>query len=77
LLEHITHDISQLNDEENSSLTAAFTEKEVHEAICQMKLNKAPGPGFQTEFYQKNWEVIKRDFMAMFSQLHSYDLQFV
>jgi hypothetical protein len=33
----------------------------------EMKRNRAPSPdGFPTEFYKKNWEVIKGDLMAMF-----------
>ena len=40
-----------------------------------MEHNKAPGPyGFPTEFYQKNWTVIKDDLMAMFAQLHQGEL---
>jgi hypothetical protein len=60
---------------ENEILTAPFTEKEVFEAISQMELNKAPGPdGFPAEFYQKNWEIIKNDLMALFSQFSNGDL---
>ena len=40
-----------------------------------MEQNKAPGPdGFPAEFYQKFWDVIKVDLMAMFAQLQSGDL---
>jgi hypothetical protein len=35
--------IQQVSPEENEFLTAAFTEKEVKEAIFQTKYNKAPG----------------------------------
>jgi hypothetical protein len=47
------NDIPQITEEENNLLTEMFTEKEVRDAIFQMKHNKAPGPdGFPTEFYQ-------------------------
>src|SRR4051812_21822548 len=47
-------DIPQLATTENDILTALFLEKEVFEAISQMKNNKAPRPdGFPTEFYKK------------------------
>jgi hypothetical protein len=43
-------------------LAACFTEKEVKEAIFEMKHNKAPGPdGFPVEFYQRFWKIIKDD----------------
>ena len=47
-------DIPQLATDENDILTAPFSEKEVFEAISQMKNNKAHGlDGFPTEFYKK------------------------
>lgn len=47
-------DISQLGTDKNELLIAPFMEKEVFEAISQMKNNKAPGPdGFPAEFYKK------------------------
>ena len=47
-------DVPQLTAVENDILTAPFSEKEVFEAISQMKNNKAPGPnGYPTEFYKK------------------------
>jgi len=45
-------DITQVLEEENMILVEEFTEKEVRDAIFQMKHNKAPGPdGFPVEFY--------------------------
>jgi hypothetical protein len=43
LMEEATQDIPQVSDEENSILTAPFTEKEVYEDISQMEPNKASG----------------------------------
>src|ERR1041385_5174411 len=41
-------------------LTEPFTEKEVKEVVFNMAHNKSPGPdGFNAEFYQHFWEVIK------------------
>jgi hypothetical protein len=52
-----------------------FSEKEVREAIFQMKHNKAPGPdGFPAEFYQVFWSLIKNDLMALFRDFHNGNL---
>src|SRR6266542_2452001 len=73
--ENRNQDILQVSQTENNFLTAPFTEKEIKEAIFQMEHNKAPGSdGFPAEFYQKFWEVIKGDLLAMFQRLHSGDL---
>jgi len=69
------NDIPQINEEENKQLIEEFTEKEVREAIFQMKHNKAPGPdGFPVEFYQAFWSLIKDDLMAMFREFHAGNL---
>ena len=74
--ESVVHDLPQISSEENAILTSNFTEKEVFEAISQIEHNKAPGPdGFPAEFYQKNWDVVKNDLMALFTQLRNGDLQ--
>jgi hypothetical protein len=56
LNESMVEDIPQLTSLEREELMAEFVEKEVREAIFQMKHNKAPGPdGFPVEFYQVFW----------------------
>jgi hypothetical protein len=63
--------LQQVSQEENEALIAPFTEKEVKEAIFQMKHNEASGPdGFQVEFYPVFWEIIKGDLMALFNDFH-------
>ena len=73
--ESVKDDITQVLEEENRMLTEEFTEKEVRDAIFQMKHNKAPGPdGFPAEFYQVFWSLIKNDLMAMFRDFHKGEL---
>lgn len=44
------------------SLLAEFFDKEIQEAIFQMKPLEAPGPDwFPTQFYQQHWEIIGRE----------------
>jgi hypothetical protein len=67
LNESLVEDIPQLTSSESEKLMAEFSEKEVREAIFQMKHNKATGPdGFPAEFFQVFWSLIKDDLMAMF-----------
>uniref|UniRef100_A0A8I6XZE3 Reverse transcriptase domain-containing protein n=1 Tax=Hordeum vulgare subsp. vulgare TaxID=112509 RepID=A0A8I6XZE3_HORVV len=69
-------DIPKLGTHENDVLIAPFTEKEVFEAISQMKNNKAPGPdGFPAEFYKRCWNIIKGDLLPMFQDLFDGNLQ--
>ena len=73
--ESYIEDIPQVSAEENIILSAHFTEKEVRDAIFQMKCNKAPGPdGFPTEFYQEFWGLIKGELLAMFEEFHKGDI---
>ena len=60
-------DVPQLTAVKNDILAAPFCEKEVLEAISQMKNNKAPGPdGFLAEFYKKCWHIIKGGLLPIF-----------
>ena len=66
----------QLSAADNDIRVAPFTEKEVFDAIAQLKNNKAPGPdGFPVEFYKKCWHIIKGDLLPMFHDLFSGQLQ--
>jgi hypothetical protein len=72
MIENRIDDIPQLSEEENVLLTSNFTEEEVFQAITQMEHNKSPGPdGFPAEFYQRFWDVIKKDLMAMFGHFQA------
>jgi hypothetical protein len=72
LMEDRNDDIPQLSVQENELLSQIFTEDEVFNAINQMEHNKSPGPdGFPTEFYQRFWNVIKGDLMAMFGHFQN------
>ena len=44
LVESITEDTPQVTEQENEILIADFMEREVSDAIFQMKHNKTPGP---------------------------------
>ena len=69
-------DIPQLASDENDILTDPFSEKEVFEAIAQMKSNSAPGPDrFPVEFYKRCWHIIKGDLLPMFHDLFAGQLQ--
>jgi hypothetical protein len=48
-----------------------FEENKVWEVVRKLKGDKAPGPdGFSMAFFQKCWEVVKKDMMAVFKEFH-------
>jgi hypothetical protein len=58
--ESIIHDIKQISEEENTILTADFTEKEIFYVISQMEKNKAPAlMGFRPNFI-KGFVILSR-----------------
>jgi hypothetical protein len=68
-------DISQISSEDDEKLMVVFIEKEVKEAIFQLKHNKAHGPdGFPIEFFQSFWETIKENLMALFKEFREGNL---
>ena len=61
-----------LNAEEVSSLEDPFEEKEVREVIKGMDRDKALGlDGFSWAFFQDCWDVVKGDFMEVFTEFHA------
>jgi hypothetical protein len=64
-----------ITQEENDMLTAPFTEGEIKEVIFSCYAEGAPRPdGLSFLFYQKFWEVIKKDLVDMFNYFHKGDL---
>jgi hypothetical protein len=62
-----------LSMDEAASLEDPFEEREVREVINSMDRDKAPGlDGFSLAFFKDCWEVVKRDFMAVFEDFHSH-----
>jgi hypothetical protein len=65
-------DIPQISQEENNILTSDFQDKEVNEAVMQMKKNKAPGlDGFFCRVLPK---VIKHNLMNSFVSFQQREL---
>jgi hypothetical protein len=61
--------------EENVLLIAPFTEAEIKEAIFSCYSEGAPGPdGLPFLFYQKFWDVVKGDLVALFEDFHKGNL---
>jgi hypothetical protein len=61
----LVEDIPHITNTESEMLVVDFSEKDVIEAIFQMKHNKALGPdGFPAMFYQVFWSLIKDHLMA-------------
>jgi hypothetical protein len=68
-------DIPQVTGEESGRIIEEFSEKEIRDAIFQMKHNRAPGPdGVPAEFNQVFWSLIIDDLMAMFRDFHRGNL---
>jgi hypothetical protein len=71
------HNISSLlNISRNLEfLEAPFSAKEIDEVVADFPHNKSPGPdGFNAEFLQKCWPIIKKDFYDLCNQFHQGNL---
>ncbi|CAE6123705.1 unnamed protein product [Arabidopsis arenosa] len=74
VLQHIS---PKVTPEINQKLTAPITEEEIHQALCQMNENKAPGPdGLTAGFFKQHWNTIKAanevEAGHLLSLLHKY-----
>jgi hypothetical protein len=62
--------------EDNQDLIKPFSKNEIKEALFQMEKNKVVGPdNVPVEFYQTCWEIIKKDIIEMFDDLHQGKLE--
>jgi hypothetical protein len=65
----------QVTLEDNALLEKPFSEEEIRNAVFESYASGAPGPdGLSFLFYQKNWDVIKNDFMALVRDFDSGNL---
>jgi hypothetical protein len=62
----------KVTDAMNRELLSVYTAEEVHQALKQMYLTKAPGPdGMSAIFYQSYWEIVGPEVIqAILSILH-------
>jgi mannosylglycoprotein endo-beta-mannosidase len=61
----------KVTEEDNHLLTLPFYEEEIKKALFQMEHNKAAGPdAIPIEFYQKCWNIVKKDILEMFNDFH-------
>ena len=64
-----------VTDEENEMLRRPFSMDEIKEAVFGSYAAGAPGPdGFSFLFYQKFWDLIKHDLMALVREFESGNL---
>jgi hypothetical protein len=61
-----------IDEDESIWLERDFEGKEVWDVIRELNGDKAPGPdGFTMVFFQKCWDILKYDIMAVFAEFHS------
>lgn len=62
---------SKISEYDYILLTQVFTMEELKEAVLGMATNKAAGPdGFNADFYQKNWDLVKDDLFRLLMDFH-------
>ena len=67
--------LKTLTDIEIEILTQSFSLSELKDDVLDMASNKAARPdGFNIEFYQHNWEVVKEDMFGLLKDLKNGNL---
>ena len=65
----------KVTSSENAALEAPFAEEEIKAAVFESYSDGAPGPnGLPFLFYQKFWEVVKKDLRALFSSFDKEEI---
>ena len=58
--------LTKISTEDSVFLKEKFTINDLKEAVFGMATNKAAGPdGFNVEFYQKHWDIVKKDLFGL------------
>jgi len=64
-------EFKSLSQEDNLSLTMAFTEEEIRDAVWLCDGSKSPGPdGFNLKFIKESWEVLKDEVVEAMVLFH-------
>lgn len=65
-------DVPKLNEVERTLCDSEINEKEVHEAVMNLKHNRSPGvDGITAEFYQRHWDMLKVPYMNMLKESYN------
>lgn len=65
-------DFASISEDSPSWLEIEFEEREVWDAVFNLRGDKAPGPnGFPMAFFQQFWDLLKEDAMAFMREFHS------
>ncbi|KAL6329196.1 hypothetical protein AAG906_014805 [Vitis piasezkii] len=63
--------LDQISQQEAKNMEIPFSEAEVHSALIEMNIDKAPGPdGFTVAFWQSCWDFVKEEILEMFKEFH-------
>ncbi|GKV29753.1 hypothetical protein SLEP1_g38652 [Rubroshorea leprosula] len=63
----------RISEADNDILIAAFSEKEIKEAVWECESSKSPGPdGFNFKFVKVMWEDIKSDVVEFVQEFHEH-----
>lgn len=55
----------RISDDDNSMLTASYTDAEVTRALFSLGPHMSPGHyGFSANFLHKTWDIVKSDFLS-------------
>jgi hypothetical protein len=67
--------VEQISEVDKAFLSSPFTLEELKEAVFGMEPNKAAGPdGFNAEFYQRFWDLLKFDLLILLNKFHEKSL---
>lgn len=64
-------EFNRISSSDRSMIERRFSEEEVWNVLSGMRGGKAPGPnGFSISFFQKCWDIVKKDFMDVIDEFY-------